>query len=101
MDTRTLVEEAKQRFATQIAKDYLQNKYTNKLIVAEQKGLWKIDTAFIAYLESVTTETTILVDQYKVPVLVNTKQLLEVVKDRYNTVMTEWHSEYQKIENKR
>lgn len=101
MDTRTLVEEAKQRFATQVAKDYLQNKYSNKLIVAEQKGLWKIDLALISYLESITTENTILIDQYKVPVLVNTKQLLNVIRNRYNTVMEEWYNEYQKIENKR
>lgn len=101
MDTRILVEEAKQRFATQIAKDYLQNKYTNKLIVAEQNGLWKIDISFIAFLESITTDTVIITDQYKVPVRVNVKELLEIVKSKYDSVMLEWYNEYQSIENKR
>jgi len=101
MDTRILVEEAKQRFATQIAKDYLQNKYTNKLIVAEQNGLWKIDISFIAFLESITTDTAIITDQYKVPVRVNVKELLEIVKSKYDSVMLEWYNEYQSIENKR
>lgn len=101
MDTRILVEEAKQRFATQIAKDYLQNKYTNKLIVAEQNGLWKIDISFIAFLESITTDTAIITDQYKVPVRVNVKELLQIVKSKYDSVMLEWYNEYQSIENKR
>ena len=101
MDTRILVEEAKQRFATQIAKDYLQNKYTNKLIVAEQNGLWKIDISFIAFLESITTDTVIITDQYKVPVRVNVKELLQIVKSKYDSVMLEWYNEYQSIENKR
>lgn len=101
MDTKILVEEAKQRFAAQIAKDYLQNKYSNKLIVAEQNGLWKIDTSLIAFLESVTTETVIMIDQYKVPVRVHVKELLQVVKSKYDSVMLDWYNEYQSIENKR
>lgn len=101
MDTRTLVEEAKIRFSTQTAKDYLHNKFSNKLIVAEQNGLWKIDASLIAFLESTTTETVIMIDEYKVPVCVNTKELLDVVKSRYHSIMTEWYNEYQKIENKR
>ena len=101
MDTKILVEEAKARFSRQIALDYLQNKYTNKLIIAEQQGLWKIDTALIAFLETVDTETVILVDQYKTPVLVNAKQLLQVCKEKYYTVMNDWYNEYKTIENKR
>lgn len=101
MDTRLLVEETKARFAHNIAKDYLKNKYTGKLIIAEQNGLWKIDTQFIAFLSSVTTETVVIVDQYNNPVQVNTKELLEVAINTYHRVMTEWYDEHKKLENKR
>jgi hypothetical protein len=101
MDTKLLVEQAKLRFAHQIATDYLQNKYQSKLILAEQQGLWKIDINLIAFLESVNTEFVVMIDQYKVPVRVNTQQMLEVCKNRYHTVMDEWYTEYKKLENKR
>ena len=43
MDTKTLITEAKARFAHNSAKDYLKEKYDAKLLVAEQGGLWKAD----------------------------------------------------------
>ena len=101
MDTIGLVEEVKARFAHNIAKDYLKNKYANKLIIAEQQGLWKIDINLISFLQAITTDNVVLLDQYNNPVLVDTKKLLHVCLSTYHEVMNEWYKEYKSLENKR
>ncbi len=50
MDTKTLITEAKARFAHNSAKDYLKEKYNAKLLVAEQGGLWRADKETISFL---------------------------------------------------
>jgi hypothetical protein len=74
MDTKTLISEAKARFAHNSAKDYLKEKYEAKLLVAEQGGLWKADKETIAFLSVMINDyddKVILVDTFQNPVLVD------------------------------
>lgn len=101
MNTQTLISEAKARFNHNAAKDYLAEKYENKLIVAEQNGLWRADAQTIGLLNSFKTSKMILIDTFSNPVEVDRKQLLTALQSVYNTVMTDWHGEWKSIESKR
>lgn len=101
MDINTLIDEAKARFNHNSAKEYLKEKYTNKLIVADQGGLWTADIQTINFLTSVKTETCILVDNFGNPVKVNSKALSDKLSETYRFVLEQWYDEWQELEKKR
>ncbi len=104
MDTKTLITEAKARFAHNSAKDYLKEKYNAKLLVAEQGGLWRADKETIAFLTVMTNDyddRVVLIDTFDNPVLVDRSELLSKLKEVYHSVMLEWYSEWKELESKR
>jgi len=102
MDTKTLIAEAKARFAHNSAKAYLKDKYDSKLIVADQGGLWRADRQTISFLNSMSNDNyIILIDTFDNPIQVNREKLLETLTTTYNTVMLEWHKEWSELEKKR
>lgn len=104
MDTKTLITEAKARFAHNSAKDYLKEKYNAKLLVAEQGGLWRADQTTIAFLSVMPyggDDKVVLMDTFDNPVLVDRNELLSTLKRVYRSVMTEWHNEWKELESKR
>jgi hypothetical protein len=104
MDTKTLISEAKARFAHNSAKDYLKEKYEAKLLVAEQGGLWKADKETIAFLTVMINDyddRVVIMDTFQNPVLVDRSELLTKLKDVYNNVMAEWYNEWKELESKR
>jgi hypothetical protein len=101
MDVQSLLAESKARFAHNSAKDYLREKYSNKVYIAEQGGLWKADAQTIAVLSTFDTDKIILIDTQNNPVEVDREQLLNKLKSLYTEVMTEYHKEWKELENKR
>lgn len=101
MDTKTLITEAKARFAHNSAKDYLKEKYEAKLLVAEQGGLWKADKETISFLTSFLNEEVVLMDTFNNPVKVNCQDLKDKLCETYYKVMNEWHDEWKELESKR
>ena len=102
MDTKTLIEEAKARFAHNSAKDYLKEKHEARLLVAEQGGLWKADLETIAFLKSwQISDEIVLIDTFNNPVKVDRTKLLLVLQDTYQAVMNEWYDEWKELESKR
>jgi hypothetical protein len=104
MDTKTLITEAKARFAHNSAKDYLKEKHNAKLLVAEQGGLWRADKETIAFLTVMTNDyddRVVLIDTFDNPVLVDRSALLSKLKEVYHSVMLEWYSEWKELESKR
>jgi hypothetical protein len=101
MDTKTLINEAKARFNHNSAKQQLKDKYQSKLIIADQGGLWEADTQLISFLNSMSTETIVLVDNFNNLVEVNRTELLQKLSELYNTVMSEWYKESKELESKR
>lgn len=104
MDTKTLIAEAKARFAHNSAKDYLKEKYEAKLLIAEQGGLWRADKETIAFLTVMINDyddRVVLMDTFQNPVLVDRSELLSKLKDVYNSVMAEWYNEWKELESKR
>ncbi len=101
MDTKTLIAEAKARFNHNSAKELLKEKYSSKLIIAEQGGLWKADASTIGFLNSFTSDKLVLMDTFNNPVEVNRQDLLDRLRDVYQETMNEWHSEWKTLEGKR
>ena len=101
MDTQTLLSEAKARFAHNSAKHYLQEKFSNKLLIAEQGGLWKADAQTIGFLNSFTSDTLVALDVYNNPLKIQRKELVDKLTTLYDTVMNQWYEEYKELENKR
>ena len=101
MDTQSLIAEAKARFAHNSSLHYLKEKFSNKLLVADQGGLWKADTHTIAFLNSLTSEKVVLLDVYEYPVEVNRVELIAKLFSVYETIMNEWYSEWKELESKR
>lgn len=101
MDTKTLISEAKARFAHNSAKDYLKEKYEAKLLVAEQGGLWRADQETISFLTALLNEEVVLMDTFNNPVKVNRQDLKDKLCETYYRVMNEWHDEWKELESKR
>lgn len=104
MDTKTLITEAKARFAHNSAKDYLKEKYNARLLVAEQGGLWRADQETISFLTVMINDyddKVVLMDTFHNPVLVDRSELLSKLKEVYRSVMAEWYNEWKELENKR
>ena len=101
MDTKTLIADAKARFNHNSAKAYLAEKYHNKLIIAEQGGLWKADQQTIAFLQSSNVTKLVMIDTFDNPVEVNRDDLLDKLTNVYHSVMYEWHAEWKELESKR
>lgn len=101
MDTKTLIADAKARFSFNASKTYLKDKYTSKLIFADQNGLWKATPEFLALLSSLSDETLVLLDSYENPIKVNREKLLEKASTTYNKVMLDWYTEFEELKNTR
>jgi hypothetical protein len=101
MDTENLIKEAKARFSHNSAKQYLKDKYSSKLSVAEQGGLWLVTPELLGFLASLEQDQVIIVDSFENPVKVNRMELLIKLLSTYNTVMLQWYNEHKELENKR
>lgn len=101
MDTQTLIQEAKARFSHNLAKTTLKEKYSSKLMIAEQGGLWTADLETINFLGSFESDELIIVDTFENPIKVNRLELLDKLKNIYNQVMEEWYDEWKELESKR
>ena len=101
MDTKLLISEVKARFGHNASKEYLRDKYTSKLIIADQGGLWKATPELLTFLATTFSKTLVIVDDFGNPVKVNRVELLVKLTDVYNSVMEEWHNEWTELEKKR
>jgi len=101
MDTQKLLSDMKARFAHNAAKHALKEKYSSKLIVAEQNGLWRADIQTINFLTATTSKKVVLLDLYENPVEVTVSKLLPILTETYTAVMQEWYTDYKEMESKR
>jgi hypothetical protein len=101
MDTKTLIADAKARFNHNSAKSYLAEKYNNKLLIAEQGGLWKADAQTISLLASLPNDQAVLIDTFDNPVQVNRTELLNKLTELYDSAMNAWYTEWKELEGNR
>lgn len=96
MDTEKLVSDIKIRFNHHENKLYLQEKYLNQLILADQGGVWRITPEILAFLRT-AGEFEILLDEYKKPCMINVPLLRSRLTSKYTEVMEAWLHEFQEL----
>ena len=101
MDTNQLVKDIKARFNINFQKQQLREKYSAKLIVADQGGLWKATPELIGFLSISDSTHCVVLDTYEKPIHVNINQLQKKLRETYNLVMEQWYNEYTELENNR
>lgn len=101
MDTKNIIKESKAKFNHNSSKEYLKDKYNNKLLLAEQGGLWKITPELLATLSSYPEESLVLVDNYDNPILINREPFLKNALDRYKTAMKDYCNEWTELKKNR
>lgn len=99
MGENKLVIAARSRFNHQESKQYLKEKYTNKLTIAYAGGMFTIDKELIAFLSS--AECDIITDIYDNPIKINRQEFLALIVETYNSVMSQWLDEYTKLSGNR
>lgn len=100
MDTNKLITEAKARFKHSESKLYLEEKYVNRLIIANQGGMWSVTPELLGFLKTAPDEV-ILKDNYNNPVKVNSAELLSEAQTLYSAVMLAWFTEYTELQSSR
>lgn len=101
MDVNQLLADAKARFSHNSAKHYLKEKYSSRLILADQGGLWKADKETIGILNALQDDKVILIDTFENLVEVNRVDLLSKLTTIYNDTMNAWYKEAKELEVKR
>lgn len=101
MNTESLVNQAKAKFNHNLAKAYIKEKYQNKLIFADQGGLWKVTAEFISMLDAYPIDQIILIDTYENPIKIDRTQLLAKASVHYTQVMEEYLTEWTKLKQTR
>ena len=101
MDTTQLVKDIKARFNINYQKEQLREKYTAKLIFADQGGLWKATPELIGFLSSNNKQHIVIFDTYENPIKVDVNQLQLKLRETYSMVMEQWHAEYSALEKNR
>lgn len=101
MNTEELIRANKARFNLNYQKLQLKEKYSAKLIFADQGGLWLAGPELFTILQFFTVEEVVLIDNYGNPVKVNKTELWDKASKIYATVMDEWYKEYEELKNLR
>lgn len=101
MDTAQLVKDVKARFNINYQKQQLHEKYNAKLIFADQGGLWTANTILLSQLNSFTSDTIVMLDNYENPIKINRLSLYHKAQSLYIEIMAEWYDEYEKLKNNR
>lgn len=100
MDTKELVRAAAARFKHSESRLQLQEKYSARLTVAAQGGMWTITPQFLAFLRT-SPPLIVTTDIYNTPLSIVVKDLLDVAETVYATTMREWHQEYNELSKNR
>jgi hypothetical protein len=101
MNIDNLITESKAKFDHNLAKHYLKEKYTAKLIFADQGGLWQATPEFLSFLSTSILNETVILDLYDNPIKVSKDQLSLTAYQIYHSVMIEWYEEWSSLQNKR
>lgn len=101
MDTDNLITHARARFEHAAARKLIKEKYQARMIFAHAGGMWQAGPELLNTLAAVETPDVVICDLYQTPVRVITKELRDLVRERWQEQMTAWLLEYQDIAKNR
>lgn len=102
MDTENLIKQSRSRFDHETAKRVLREKYLSKMIFAHAGGLWQAGPELLILLQTIPSEdSAVIPDLYGNPVRVNTQELQQLARERWQEQMTGWLEEYEQAQSQR
>lgn len=101
MDTDKILHHSAARFEHAAAKRTLKEKYQAKMIFGHRGGMFRATPDTMVFLNLYGDQDTVLLDLYENPILVNAKELCDLMKSRWQEQMNAWLVEYTDINNKR
>lgn len=101
MNTDQIIAQARSRFEHAAARRLLKEKYEAKMVFAHSGGMWRAGPELQTTLLTCPGSTAVILDLYKNPVQVDTKQLLAMSQQRWQEQMNAWLVEYDAIGQQR
>jgi hypothetical protein len=96
-DTNELVNEIRLATDFQINKKILREKIQTDLHMTHNGGLFRITPELIAFVKTWPVDELYLEDSYQNPVQIDRQVFLVTAQQHYQTVMNQWHHEYEKL----
>jgi hypothetical protein len=101
MDTDNIIKQTRARFDHNRAKQVLKEKYEAKMLFAHAGGMWRAGPELLVLLNTVSTGTAVLLDEYSTPVQVTVAELREQVEQRWQEQMNGWLNEAEELRRQR
>ena len=101
MDTNELVKHSRARFDHAAARRVLKEKYEARMLFAYAGGMWRAGPELQMTLATSVDSETVILDLYENPVRVNTQELLQLSRQRWQEQMNAWLVEHQQINQQR
>lgn len=101
MNTEQLIETSRARFEHVAARRLLKEKYQAKMLFAYGGGMWCAGPELLVLLSTMPSGDAVILDLYETPVRINTEQLRDITKQRWQEQMNAWLVEYNEISKKR
>jgi hypothetical protein len=102
MNTDELISHGRTRFEHVAARRLLKEKYQAKFIFAHAGGMWQAGPDLLSTLKCcVMDKDVVILDLYENPVKINTKELWNLVAERWQEQMNAWLVEYEELNKNR
>jgi len=99
--SETLIEFTQLKIDQQVSKLALSERIEQQLLITHNGGLFKATTELISFLSVWDADELYLSDMYNTPVEINRNELLTELKQTYQSVMNEWHCEFEQLKKLR
>ena len=101
MNTDDLISHSRARFDHVAAKRILNEKYEARMIFAHAGGMWRSGPELQTTLLTCPDAEAVILDLYKTPVKVDTKELFALSQQRWQEQMNAWLVEHNELSNRR
>ena len=99
--SESLIEFTQLKIDQQASKLALSERIEQQLLITHNGGLFKATTELISFLSVWDADELYLSDMYNTPVKINRNELLTELKQTYQSVMNEWHCEFEQLKKLR
>lgn len=86
---------ARASYNRELAKQNLKVTMNSRLVASYNGGVFTVTKELISFLNAWNSDTIHLLDDYEVPIEINTDELLKICKQKYQEIMNEWHIQYE------
>lgn len=99
--TEEIVNQVKQATDYQKNKQALREKIVTELHMPFEGGLFHLTPSLMAFVETWPQEDLFLEDVYSNPIPINRQKFMDLARERYQSVMNDWHVKHQELKSVR